>query len=127
MYYIAFARYDSWDEYGGDSGRLGYLTDSFDDADMCFTSWDNTDCTDESGFSVRRGGVFGPFDSLNHTELHHILRACDDLCGRTDELMDVAHYLGWGRDDTSVPLLLQADPVRPALERHGVTYRKDLA
>ena len=95
MYYIAFARFDSWDEYGGDSGRCSYLTDSFDDADMCFTSWDNTDCTGESGFAVRRGGVFGPFNSLDDTELVGFLRASDDVNGRTDELTDAAWAIGW--------------------------------
>ena len=122
MYYIAFARYDYWGDSYVDSGRLSYLTDSESDAERYWAGLE-----DDPRCSIRRGGIHGPFHSLKDPELVHTLLASDTPSAKNEELMDVAHYLGWGRDDTPVPLLLQADPVRPALERPGVTYRKDLA
>ena len=116
MYYVVFARYDySGDGYGV-SGRMAYLTDCSDDADRYWKSFSD-DC------SVRRGGVYGPYSSLHHSDLRDYFLAADEADGRDELLQDVAWYLGWADAQASVPELLQHPPVRPALERPGVTYR----
>jgi len=85
MYFIVFARYDSWDENGSDSGRYSYLTDDSFDADEWWYDLNHEDLTDEYGFTVRRGGVHS-FESLDDPELRDFLLASDEVRGRTDQL-----------------------------------------
>ena len=81
MYYITFARYDSWDEYGGDSGRMCYITDSASDAEREWYDLNHVELTDDYGLTVRRGGVFGPFHSLDDDEPSGFIACCDELYG----------------------------------------------
>ena len=60
--YTAFARYDSYDEYGCDSGRVVYITDTLADAERQMAEWtEGYTGVDEDGneyaWRIRRGGT----------------------------------------------------------------------
>ena len=59
VFYSVFARYDSYSaEYGCESGRTVYVTDSLDDANSTWARWnDQSDCDPDYYWGVRRGGV----------------------------------------------------------------------
>ena len=93
MYYVAFARYDYYREDGVDSGRMSYITDDLIDATQHYDSW----CYWDEDLVVRRGGVFGPFESFDDPELQRYIRASDEISGRTGELE--AH--GWNERESA--------------------------
>tara|TARA_R110002050_G_scaffold1968_1_gene12178 strand:- start:7673 stop:8023 length:351 start_codon:yes stop_codon:yes gene_type:complete len=95
MYFIVFARYDSWSEFGSDSGRYSYLTDDLADADARWYDMNHAELTDDCGFTVRRGGVFGSFPSLDDPRLRDFLHASDEVDGRTDLLERTAWEIAW--------------------------------
>ena len=81
MYYITFARYDAWYDDGVASGRACYITDSASDAEREWYDVNHMDSTMDGAWTVRRGGVFGPFDSLDDEWPSDCIAACDEIYG----------------------------------------------
>lgn len=81
MYYITFARYDAWYDDGVDSGRACYITRDRADADREWHDVNHMDLTVDGAWTVRRGGVFGPFDSLDDDEPAGFIAASDEIYG----------------------------------------------
>lgn len=81
MYYLAVAHVHGWGRPGDETCTLAQLCDSEFEADLCFTAWDNTNCTEEHGMRVLRGGVVGPYESLKDEELNEFASLADYFSG----------------------------------------------
>ena len=86
--WVAFARYDTWYEDHGDSGRASYVTTSEEDAQRVYDTW----CwggfdPDVYTFSVRRGFVRS-YPWFDHPELVEVLQCSDDISW-SDDLDDM--------------------------------------
>ena len=84
--FVTYARYDSWSESSGDSGRACYITDDRADADRECAAMLAGYGDSESGWRARRASV-SVYDSLDDPRLSDDIRGMDDWSARTDELL----------------------------------------
>ena len=121
-YYVVFARYDSCQFQDGvhypDSGRFSYLTDDEQDAHRTWDELNSRPMTDDEFWTVRRGCIAGPYESLHDADLQHYFQASDDVAGRDDDLTECAWYIGWYHGQPGpTPALMELPTVAPALQR----------